>query len=535
MGAAVHTVTGKSEIASLDGTPDKRFFWSIISDYDIQTALCELIDNAIDQWVGANTRSALVIELTMDADRQVILVNDNAGGVSKSDLRMLVAPGSSSNNPSAETIGVFGVGSKRAVVALAENVTIKTHRRGDRTYQIDITNDWLESPSWEMPVYEIPDIKVGVTSISLSALRKTFSVADIEFIRRHIAETYGWFLSQQSCQIKVNDESISSINFERWAYPPEYVPQRVVFDVSLPGYKPVSVEITAGLIRDRDPEAQNYGVYFYCNNRLVTKDLRVREVGYFVTSEAGVPHSDASLCRVIVRLRGEARVMPWNSSKTGINYSHALFHAIRPALIQLVSQFSSLSRRLKDDWEQNVFRYNKGKVQTIDDSLVANGKKLILPPLPRVNRQHAETLRARNEVKITSQPWTLGLVEAVAAVTILSRQRLETKNRIALILLDSNFEIALKEFIVHRGDLFPPQTYTDVKIKELFERRHKVISEVSAKVQIPKILLDKAKHYYELRNKLIHERATVGIADSDIENYSNTTREILRLLFDLDL
>jgi hypothetical protein len=39
---------------------------------------------------------------------------------------------------------------------------------------------------------------------------------------------------------------------------------------------------------------------------------------------------------------------------------------------------------------------------------------------------------------------------------IVQKQKFDTKNRIALILLDSNFEIALKEFIVHRPDLFPP-------------------------------------------------------------------------------
>lgn len=33
---------------------------------------------------------------------------------------------------------------------------------------------------------------------------------------------------------------------------------------------------------------------------------------------------------------------------------------------------------------------------------------------------------------------------------LIGRQKFETKNRTALILLDSNFEIALKEFIVNR-------------------------------------------------------------------------------------
>jgi hypothetical protein len=70
-------------------------------------------------------------------------------------------------------------------------------------------------------------------------------------------------------------------------------------------------------------------VYVYCNHRLVVKELRSREVGYFVTSEAGVPHPDASLCRVSVRLQGPARLMPWNSTKSRINYAHCDIPAIK--------------------------------------------------------------------------------------------------------------------------------------------------------------------------------------------------------------
>ncbi|NKE69829.1 ATP-binding protein [Candidatus Manganitrophus noduliformans] len=528
-------VTQKRESSMLDGTPDKRLFWSIISDYDIQTALCELIDNALDLWRATSPRDALIIDITLDPDRQLICVKDNAGGVSKENLRVLIAPGSSSNSPDSETIGIFGVGSKRAVVALAENTIIKTHKKGDKTYQIDVTKDWLESPDWEIPAYEIPDIQEGVTSIDLSALRKTFSASDVELFKQHLGETYKWFLQMETCSISLNGESVKPIDFENWTFPPGYSPQQVTSEVELPGLGKVAVAITAGLISDRDPVLDNYGVYFYCNQRLIVKELKAREVGYFVASEAGVPHPDASLCRVIVRLNGKAKLMPWNSSKTGINFSHPLFQAIRPCLIQLVSHFSSLSRRLKNDWEEAVFKFTQGQVQIISGALVPQGKRLILPPLPKVNTPHVEALKAKNETKIANQPWTLGLVESVAAVTILFRQKLETKNRIALILLDSNFEIALKEFIVHRDDLFPPKEYTDSKIKQLFAYRPDVISEVSKKVTIPATLLVKVKHYYSLRNKLIHERATVEITNTDVANYSGTIREILKILFDLDL
>jgi hypothetical protein len=132
-------------------------------------------------------------------------------------------------------------------------------------------------------------------------------------------------------------------------------------------------------------------------------------------------------------------------------------------------------------------------------------------------------------------PWTLGLLEAMGAIDIIDRQNLETKNRISLILLDSNFEIALKEFIVHRTDLFPESEYGNARISQIFSRRQSVVDEVKSKVTIPKDLLDKAKHYYGLRNKFIHERATVDVTERDVRNYRSVVQKILKLLFDLRL
>ena len=100
--------------------------------------------------------------------------------------------------------------------------------------------------------------------------------------------------------------------------------------------------------------------------------------------------------------------------------------------------------------------------------------------------------------------------------------------------LDSNFEIALKEFIVNRSDLFPRTTYNDAKIAQLFKNRTDVINEVTKHVKFPAKTLTKVQHYYGLRNKLIHERATVGISDPDVANYRETVQEVLTILFKLE-
>jgi hypothetical protein len=86
---------------------------------------------------------------------------------------------------------------------------------------------------------------------------------------------------------------------------------------------------------------------------------------------------------------------------------------------------------------------------------------------------------------------------------------------------------------VHRHDLFPPKQYPDSKFAALFQSRPSVIAEVTQKVKIPTPLLTTANHFYSLRNKLIHERATVGITDGEVELYRLAVQSILKILFKL--
>jgi hypothetical protein len=522
----------KTEIQPIDGTPVKRMILSIISDYDLKTGLCELVDNALDQWSTHNFSSELTIDLSLDVDRQLISVRDNAGGVPHEDLHLLIAPGRSRNDPFDTLIGIFGVGGKRSAIALAEYTEIKTRFGNQQTHELDITPTWIESDNWQLPAYAIPDIEPGTTQVNLSHLRSPLTDRDIDTLRVHLGETYDWFI-QKGCVIKLNGEPVAPISFESWAFPPDHSPRRAEFVVNVKGLGDMSFEITAGLIRDRVSEEDNYGVYFYCNNRLIQKEVKTREVGYFVSAEAGVPHPDVSLCRSIVRLKGPARGMPWTSNKAAINFGHQVFQILRRTLIELNSYFSKLSRRFKNEWPECVTRYDTGQVEPVEITPTPTGWRLILPALPRDSKPRGVRQKRKNEAITKREPWTVGLVEAMDAVDLIERYQLETKNRIALILLDSNFEIALKEFIVHRKDLFPAHEFTDAKIRQLFSRRTDVIKAVASKIRISPDTINLANHYYEQRNKLIHERATVNVGDSDIRIYRRVVESVLGTLFNL--
>jgi hypothetical protein len=225
--------------------------------------------------------------------------------------------------------------------------------------------------------------------------------------------------------------------------------------------------------------------------------------------------------------------MPWNSIKSGIDFAHPAFLQLRPTVIQLNTYFSSLSRRLKNDWGGKVFAYKTGAFDDVEPPTPGAAPRFVMAPLPRVNKSRLEYLKQDNKPILDEQPWTLGLVEAMSAAQEVLKKGYDTKNRIALILLDSNFEIALKEFIVHRTDLFPTSQYTDTTISKLFNSRGDVVKDITAKVPALQSHIAKASHFYLMRNKIIHERASVSPTSNDVDSYRQTVEAVLNILFGL--
>jgi hypothetical protein len=155
---------------------------------------------------------------------------------------------------------------------LGERVEIKTRHKREKSIQIDITSEWLaEQGAWDLPIYEVPDLDPGCTLVDVSKLRQSFTPEDVESVRTHLSETYDWYL-RNGCEIRLNGTAVPPTSFEKWAYPPGFEPQEATLQIYPTVADSLTVSIVGGLIVDRDPEKANYGVYVYCNDRLVVKE-----------------------------------------------------------------------------------------------------------------------------------------------------------------------------------------------------------------------------------------------------------------------
>lgn len=519
----------KREVDTIDATPSKRIYRSIIADYGLNTAISELIDNAIDAtWEDKTWKQSLEVDITINLAQRNILLKDTAGGVRESELKKLISPGETSLMGDTASIGIFGVGSKRAVVALAEIIQITTRYHHKRTFLLEYDDAWLRDPDWNLPVYSVPDIGPGTTEIKLSNLRFAIEEDDIVKLRRHLERTYAIFLREKNIVLRLNGTELVPAFFNQWAFPPDYPPQG--FYKWLPvgrGKRNVRFQITGGLTLEGGSIGGEYGVYFYCNNRLIARAVRNASVG-FASGIAGVPHPRMSLARVIIELHGPSSEMPWTSNKTSINYTHSVFRAVQKDVIQMVKIFTGLSKSLQQDFDEKIAPYHQGTVEIKKLPPTQTIRPSYLPKIPpRVPNYQDEVLEL-NRSLADAKPWVRGLYEGILAFVVVEKQmRLEQRNRILLIILDSTLEIAFKEYLANEI----PNPLGDEKLSQLFNNRQTVHAEMEKYVLPGDQIWTRIKYFYRLRCDLIHKRANAGLSDETIESFRKDVIKILSKAF----
>jgi hypothetical protein len=209
-----------------------------------------------------------------------------------------------------------------------------------------------------------------------------------------------------------------------------------------------------------------------------------------------------------------------------------VFKELQNWLLEVVKNYTSLSRRLAGNWPESVFKFKTGKIIEINIADFNSTSKSYLMQLPAVNVKFIDEVKTKNSTISKAKPWTKGIYESIIAVDYISKQRIETKNRISLLILDSSLEISFKEFLVNDT----AKHYTDKELLELFKARHLVVSEIKKYITLKEITDEdwkKIKYYYDLRCKLVHERATVDITDTQLKDLRQVVEKVMKKLFKL--
>ncbi len=516
-------------VEDIDVTPDKKILESISSDIDLKKGILELVDNAIDEWKLRGSAS-LKVQLTLDVGNKILVYSDNAGGIKEENLNMVIQPGGTTRKPEEISIGEFGIGLKRAIIALSRQAEVLSRFESMDTFKIIVDDSWTSSKSWKIPKYRTDLIAPSSSQINFSKIKFDLNLEVLTEVKRLLSETYGLLLSKDFT-LWVNEDEIKPTYFDRWAYPPKRRhPHTYRTFITVDGRK-VNIDVTVGLMLESSQTGE-YGFDIYCNNRLILKNHKDPEIG-FTTSLLGNPHPTKAWFRGIVRIRGANVDMPWNSTKSGLDFSNPIFSGLKSKMLKLSKPYVQLSRRLAGDSAQQIARYTKGTIETID---LTSQEELVITPddvpeLPPGRRSQAEMLLNQNKSQIKKYPWTRGLVENIYVVDlILKKVKLENKNRFALILLDTCLEVAFRDYVFRLTGI----KFTKDQRKEL-EKRENLNSVVKTKSGLPDEIWKRIDFFYELRCSLYHESGSQEVTDSDIENFREIVATVLSTLHGIEV
>jgi hypothetical protein len=248
--------------------PTKQFFVSMLTrDIKLDDAILDLIDNCLDGALrlaegGDVDYGKHFVKIKLSKDQ--FSIEDNCGGIPRKvaiDYAFKMGrDADDTRDNDTETIGMYGVGMKRAIFKMGKNALVKT-RHGNDTFEVPITSDWLDDKDWsELPI-KVPSspseklAKSGTTIVVKDlypGVSKHFAnAAFVNDVETAISHHFTMFL-QRGLKIEINGKSVKPVHVEVLVSKRKNGPAPYVYQKTIDG---VLVSITVGLNTSRQYDA----------------------------------------------------------------------------------------------------------------------------------------------------------------------------------------------------------------------------------------------------------------------------------------
>ena len=363
-------------IGTAKANPTKAFFVRMITrDITLEDSILDLIDNSVGGacktegkrpiGLAQNVRLAKY-NISITANENKFIISDDCGGMSLDDARNYAFSfGRRDNRPSNRySIGVYGIGMKRAVFKLGKKIAIKSTTVGKNNrkmgFEVPINVDeWLEtlSETWNFDIVKCdPDTKKGVVisaSQLTSATRSEFkNPAFIQRLRRTIARDYALHLNQ-GLTIEVNGKKVEASNI---AFKSGKEIKPVRFDyVDRTDGRLVAVEIIGGMAdappNSLDPSGKKerrdpYGWYIICNGRVVLAADKTEISGWGVRWPKWHPQYTGFIGLLVFSAKNAAD-LPLTTTKRSVDQASSVFRKAGRQLEEISKTWIDYTSRRK--------------------------------------------------------------------------------------------------------------------------------------------------------------------------------------------
>lgn len=377
-------IENAQRIGDAVASPTKHFFVRMLTrDIELQDALLDLLDNCVDGIVrtgrakrdDAKPYDGFKATLTMAPDHFVI--EDNCGGIPIEIARQYAfamgRPPAAGTNPSGATVGMYGIGMKRAIFKLGSEALVES--RHDIGFVVEFTPSWMQDDKWDdLPMYALSEntLAGGGTRVEIYELneevKRYFSDSSwIEDFRRTVARHYSLIIAK-GFSVTIGspeeiDQGIPPIQPEEFkllqtasctAGGAEIAPY--VYAGKLGD---VDVEIFAGLYREllTEDEAEeeeetrgrkdDAGWTVACNDRVVIWKDTTRLTGW---GEANVPNYHGqfiAITGIVLLTCDDPSRLPLTTTKRGIDASSSIYSEAKDLMRDATKKLTSFTNKWK--------------------------------------------------------------------------------------------------------------------------------------------------------------------------------------------
>lgn len=364
--------------STLDASPTKEFFISmLVRDVPLPRAIVDLVDNSVDgaaRLRDSHDYSGLHVKITLNRDRFEIA--DNCGGIDEAARAYAFRFGRPANiSLDDHSIGQFGVGMKRTVFKLGNRFSIKS-QSPDSRFEVDVrVPEWTTDPSWQIPFTEhLEAAPAGVSGTTIAvtdlhgAVAEQFALRNFESSLLQDLANAHYISIRRGLTIELNGTAVPRRELTL-RQSSELRPARLDFDVTEPGPRPVRVSLVVG-VDDRNLEEG--GWYVFCNDRLVLAADQSAVTGWGEERGRTIPkyHADFAFFRGYASFdSSDSGLLPWTTTKTGVDTDSPVFRFARLEMIRLMRQVVNFLRRLET--ERSSTRDDESALKPLDSALLA--------------------------------------------------------------------------------------------------------------------------------------------------------------------
>lgn len=333
----------------IDASPTKEFFISmLVKDIVLTRSILDLCDNCVD---GARrlrpdgNYQGLYIRL--EVSEQHFKIADNCGGI-RSDIARDYAfrfgrPAKA--EATRHSVGQFGVGMKRSLFKIGTKFRIESRAENSHLIIQEDVNEWKLRPDWTFKFEALeenlptqPESERGTTllidrlhpEIGAEFKLENFQnrlIAEIESAHQQCIKL-GLAITLNTIPIKLKASEL----FES----EQIKPANKVLTFEEAGKAPVTVKITCG-VGSSDPPSAGWNIF--CNGRLVLGPDQSLITGWGEGNGTTIPkfHNTHARFRGYVFFDSDdASRLPWNTTKTGVDYESRYYQAVRLEMITLM-------------------------------------------------------------------------------------------------------------------------------------------------------------------------------------------------------